>query len=42
MGGKDFCHLSNVGVGTGNGEVICIIVGEKVVTLGEVGDKEVE
>ena len=30
MGGKGFSPLSNVGVGTGNSEVVCIGVGEKV------------
>ena len=35
MGSKGFSHLSNVGVGTGHSEVICIIVDEKVVGWGE-------
>ena len=42
MGRKGFSHLINVGVGTGNSEFINIGVGEKVVGLGEYGDKEVE
>ena len=42
MDGRGFSHLSNVGVGTGNSEVICIGVGQKVVGLGECGGKVVE
>ena len=42
MGSKGFCHLINVGVGTGNSEVIYIGVGEKVVGLSECGGKEVD
>ena len=41
MGGKGFSHVSNVGVGTGNSEVICIGVGKKFVGLRECGDKEI-
>ena len=40
MGGKSFSHQSNVGIGTGNGEVIWLedekvvdLLGEKVVGL---------
>ena len=35
MGGKGLSHLINVGVGTGNNEVICIGVGKTVVGLRE-------
>ena len=36
MGDRGFCHLSNVGVGTENSEIICIGAGK------ECGGKEVE
>ena len=42
MGRKGLSHLINVGVGTGNSEVISIGVDEKVVGLGGCGDKELE
>ena len=42
MGSKGLSHLINVGVGTGNSEFISIGIGEKVIGLGECGDKEVE
>ena len=38
----DLSYLINVGVQTGNSEVISIGAGEKIVGLGEYGDKEVE
>ena len=41
-GQKGFSHLSNVGIGTGNSESICIGVDETVVGLEECGGKEVE
>ena len=40
MGGKGFNHLTNVGVETGNSEIICIGIGEKVVGTG--GNVEVK
>ena len=42
MGGNGFSHLSNVGIGTGNHELIYIRIGEKVIGLGKCGSKEVE
>ena len=42
MGRKGISHLINVGVGSGNSEVISIGVGEKVVGLGECGGEEVK
>jgi len=42
VGRKGLSHLINVGVGTGNSEVISIGAGEKIVGLGECGDKDVE
>jgi len=42
MGSKGLSHLINIGVGTGNSEVISIGVGEKVVGLEECEGKEVE
>ena len=39
---KGLSHLINVGVGTENGEVICIGVGYMVVGLGECGDEIVQ
>ena len=35
-------HLITVGVGSGNNEVISSGAGEKIVRLGECGDKEAE
>ena len=42
MGRKSLSYLINVRVRTGNSEVITIGVVEKVIGLGECGDKEVE
>ena len=42
VGRKDLNYLTNFGIGTGNSEVISIEAGEKIVGLGECGDKEVE
>ena len=39
--GECLSHLINVGVGTGNSEVISIGTGEKIVGLVKYGDKEV-
>ena len=42
VGIKGLSHLINVGVGTRNNEVISIGAVEKIIGLGECGDKEVE
>ena len=42
MSRKGLSHLISDGVGTGNSEVISIGVGEKIVVLGDCGDKKVE
>ena len=42
MGRNGLSHLINAGVGTGNSEVISIGASEKIIGMGEFGDKEVE